>query len=672
MNNIYILNELVIILAIIIVIISLFRKIKIPPLVGFLIGGLVIGPYGFGIIKNIEAINVLAEVGVILLLFTIGLEFSLTRLKKIKRIVLLGGGLQVIITIGVTSILALLINVPVNEAVFVGFLISLSSTAIVMKLLSDRDETYSPHGKISLGILLFQDLCIIPMMLFIPILSPTQITSLFDVVSRLFLGSVGILALILISTYLMPKIIDYLVLMKSREIFVIGIVFISIGTAILTSYAGLSLALGAFIAGLVLSESEYSHEIVATSLPFRDALSSLFFISIGMLVSIKFIFDNLFLFIAVSILVIVLKYIIISIVVMILSFPVRTAIIVGLSLSQIGEFSFILAINGLENGVIQNNNYQLFLGVTIFTMMLTPIFFAFSKAIVPVLDKMNPWKKLIRVKSTQQEVETISNIPYKNHVIIVGYGLNGRNLATVLKETGINYVIIDSDGELVKEAKKLGENIVFGDATRGEILNSLGIENARVLVLAISDNDAMRRILKFARKLNKDLYIIARTRSVQELDDLYKLGANEVIPEEFETSIEIFTRVLRQYHIPRNVILTQVELIRRSGYGILRGLKLPDATAEQLEAILSAGTIDNFLVLKDSPANGKTIAELNLRYLSGATIIAVLRDDKPLTNPPSSYKIEAGDILVIIGTHAQIDKAFELLSPPSFEQLENS
>lgn len=664
-----ILSELVIVLAVIILIISIFRKIKIPPLAGFLLSGLLIGPYGFGLIKNIDAINVLAEVGVILLLFTIGLEFSLTRLKKIKRIVLLGGGLQVGITIIVVAVLTFFIGLNIREAVFLGFLISLSSTAIVMKLLSDSDETNSQHGKISLGILLFQDLCIIPMMLLLPVLSPIGGADFFEIILRLLLGFGGILVLILISIYLMPKIIDYIVFLKSREIFVIGIVFISLGTAVLTSYVGLSLALGAFIAGLVLSESEYSHEIVATSLPFRDALSSLFFISIGMLVNTNFIFQNAILLILSASMVILVKYIITSIVVLLLQFPVRTSIIVGLSLSQIGEFSFILAISGIELGVIEHNIYQLFLAVAILSMMLTPIFFNFSKPLVYFFQKLNPFRNLINVRSESVEEESFKSENLKNHVIIVGYGLNGKNVATVLKETGINYIIVDSDGNLVKEAKRLGEKIVFGDATTGEVLLSLNVDKAKVMVVAISDNDAMRRILKYAKKLNPDLYIIARTRSVSEIEDLFKLGASEVIPEEFETSIEIFTRVLRQYHIPRNIILTQVDLIRRSGYGMLRGIKLPDATTEQLEMILSAGTTDTYLVLKDSPASGKTLSELNIRFLSGASVIAIVRDDKPITNPPSNFKVEAGDILVLIGTHAQIDKAFELLNPPSLNDL---
>ncbi len=665
-----ILSELVLLLAVIIVVISIFRKVNIPPLVGFLISGLIIGPYGIKLVKNIDAVNILAEVGVVLLLFTIGLEFSLTRLKRIKKIVLVGGGLQVLLTIFVVTFLQLVMGLEFRQSLFVGFLISLSSTAIVMKLLTDRAETDTPHGKISLGILLFQDLCIVPMMLLVPVLSAASGTTILDVLLKFVISLVGISAIIVAAIYLMPKLVEFFVIAKSRELFVIGVVFLSLGTALVTSYIGLSLALGAFIAGLILSESEYSHEIVGAALPFRDALSSLFFISIGMLVNINLLFEKSVLLISLSAAIISIKFFIAAIVVLLLSFPPRTAIIAGLSLAQIGEFSFILALAGISSGLLSNEIYQMFLGASIITMMLTPLFIQFSQLLAHYLQKILPQKLTFKFFSrifASGVVETISLSEFKNHVIIVGYGLNGKNVASVLKETGIKYLIVDLSGTTVKAARRLGENVLYGDATRKEILLHLGIETARVLVIAISDSDALRRILKTARNLNPDLHIISRTRTVADIEDLYKLGSNEVIPEEFETSIEIFTRVLRQYHLPRNIIAAQVDLIRREGYGMFRGLKLPDATVDQLTAILTAGTTDTFLVLNESPACGKTVADLNLRFLSGCTIIAVVRDNKPTTNPPADFKIESGDVIVLLGTHAEIDKSFDLLSPPKRE-----
>lgn len=671
MPELNILSELVLLLAIIIVVIFIFRKINIPPLVGYLISGLIIGPYGIKLIRNIDAVNAVAEVGVTLLLFTIGLEFSLTRMKRIKKIVLIGGGLQVLLTILVVTILQMFVGRELRESIFIGFLISMSSTAIIMKLLADRAETNSPHGKISLGISIFQDLCIVPMMLLVPVLSAASGTTLTEVSIKFVIALAGVGVIIIAAIYVMPKVVEFLVLAKSREMFVIGVVFLSLGTALVTSYAGLSLALGAFIAGLILSESEYSHEIVGVALPFRDALSSVFFISIGMLANLNFLIENIFLLIVVSAAIVMIKFLITASVVLFLSFPARTAIMVGLSISQIGEFSFILALEGISSGLMNNEAYQMFLGASIITMMLIPLFIQFSSPMAHLLQKLLPHKLILNFFNrvvADEVIEKIASADYKNHVIIVGYGLNGKNVASVLKETGIKYLIVDLSGATVKAARKLGENVIYGDATRKEMLLHLGIEAARVLVIAISDSDAMRRILKTARNLNPDLHIISRTRTVADIEDLYKLGSNEVIPEEFETSIEIFTRVLRQYHLPRNIIAAQVDLIRREGYGMFRGLKLPDATMDQLTAILAAGTTDTFLVLNESPACGKTLADLNLRFLSGCSVIAVVRNNKPTTNPSADFIIEAGDVMVLLGTHAEIDKAFYLLSPPRMEE----
>lgn len=661
-----IIGELILILAAILIVIPLFKKLHIPPLVGFLIAGVLIGPHGIKLIQRIEVVNILAEIGVILLLFTIGIEFSLTRLKRIKTIVLVSGALQIILTTLVVMIIALIFGSEINIAIFLGFLVSLSSTAIAMKLLTDRNETDTPHGKIILSISLFQDLCIVPMIIFIPILASTEGISFQQIIIRLLIsfGAVGLI--ILAASYIMPKFIEFLVKVKSREMFVIGVIFLSFGTAFATSYAGLSLALGAFIAGLILSESEYSHEIVGAALPFRDSFSSLFFISIGMLLNVNFVLSAHKIVLAIVAGILIIKFMILILVVLFLSFPIRTAILVALSMAQIGEFSFILALSGIENGIMDNSSYQIFLAASIITMMITPLISQYSSDISSKLQHILPadftFKFMNKLLKRELEGEKPKSTMI-NHVLVVGYGLNGKNLVTVLKDTGIPYIIVDLNGEVVKNAKNQGENILFGDATRTDVLTYAGIKNARVLVIAISDPDSTRRILKIAKSKNPDIHIIVRTRFVSEIEDLFKLGADQVIPEEFETSIEIFTRVLRHYHIPRNIIAAQVDLIRREGYRMFRGLKLPDATMDQLTAILSAGTTDTFLILKESLACGKTLAELDLRNKTGVTIIAVVRGDQPYTNPSANFILEAGDVIVMLGTHAEIDNAFALLNP---------
>lgn len=667
MHELGLLREILVIVLAAIVIIPLFRFLRLPAMVGFLVTGILIGPYGLQLIQRIDDVNTLAEVGVVLLLFTIGLEFSLQQMNKIRTLVLLGGGLQVVITICTVAGIMLVLGFTLQQSVFIGFLLSLSSTAIVMKILADRGETTAPYGKISLAFLLFQDFCLVPMMLFVPVLSDAGAVSSIEIVVRLGTALLAIVLIIIAARYIIPLFMEQLVKSQSRELFVLGVVLVSLGTAWVTSFVGLSLALGAFVAGIMLSESEYSHQIVAEVLPMRDVLSSIFFISIGMLLNVGQMMSEPILLIGSSVVLMILKFLLAALVVLLLRFPLRIAIIAGLALSQVGEFSFILARAGMDAQLLSAESFQRFIVLTIVTMLVTPFIIQFAPIAAERLQRVYP--KFFR---DMQEADQELARELQGHVIIVGYGLNGKNLATVLKETGIPYVILELDAEIVREARAQGEPIVFGDATRALILSHCHIERARVLVVSISDPTSTRQIVRIARGLNPSLHIVVRTRYVAEIEDLYTLGADQVIPEEFETSIEIFTRVLREYHIPRNVIATQVDLIRQQGYGMLRGLRLPEASMKQLEKILAAGTTDTFLVLDESPANGKTLAELNIRKTCGALVIGVVRNDKPITNPPPDFRVESGDVLVLIGTHAEIDAAFDLLSPPRTDGQESS
>ncbi|MDI6767021.1 MAG: cation:proton antiporter [Bacteroidota bacterium] len=659
-QEITILRDVFVIFSAVIIVLLLFRKLRIPTVVGFITTGILIGPPGLQLIRDTANIHLLAEVGVVLLLFTIGLEFPADRLKQMRKTMLIGGGLQLFVTIGLTASIVSLFQINIGQAIFIGFIISVSSTAIVMKILSERRETNAPHSKISLGILVFQDICFIPMMLLVPVLGGTSEVIFTDISYKLGVGFLTITIVVIAGRYLMPRLFRWLVRFQSREVFVLGIVLVSIGTAWFTSLGGLSLALGAFIAGLVLSESEYSHQIFSEILPMRDTLASLFFISIGMLLDMNHVMHSFVPLIGSVLGLIIIKFIVLVGVVLILKYPIRIAITVGLALSQVGEFSFILAREGYTSGLLSNYYYQNLLAIAIITMLATPFMIKAGSRLAPIVNKIFP-KQVVGI----EDISSTAVGKLEGHVIIVGYGLNGRNLANVLRETGIPYIILDLDGDAVRNARSKGEAIMYGDGTRSSILSQVHIEKAKVLVIAFSDQESVKYIVRTARNLNPHLYIIVRTHYLSEMEKLYEFGANQVIPEEFEASIEIFTRVLREYHIPRNVITAQVDLLHNAHYSMMRGLKLPETTMNQLEAILAAGTTDTFLVLNDSPAVGKTLGDLNLRNVSGASIIAIVHKDQPITNPPLDYSINTGDILVLIGTHAQVDAAFELLSPHS-------
>ena len=643
-------KDIVIILLVSLPIIYLFKKINIPSILGFLVAGMIIGPYGFKLIADIKNIEVMAEVGVMLLLFTIGLEVSLGRLVKMKKMLFYAGGLQIIITITVTTVILYLFDIPLNRAVFYGMLISLSSTAIVLKLLSDRNELETPQGKISLVILVFQDLAIVPMLILLPVMGGGESFTFGKIFLQLLYAFCAVAVIVVLAKFLMPKILYQLVRLRIREAFTVGTIMLLLGTAYLTHAIGLSFAIGAFIAGLILSESDYSHQITAEILPFKDAFNSIFFVSVGLLLNLQFVVDYFFILLAVTAGIIILKTSIITALIKVMKYPVRIAVITGLGLSQIGEFSFVLSQAGLSFNLMSTDFYNAFLASSIFTMLLTPFFIK----IAPVLGF-----KIGDISSPQ--INRNKN-GLSGHVIIVGFGLNGKNLARVLRETGISYIVIEMNPETVKHEKEKGEGIIFGDVTREEILHVAGLERASVIVYAISDPVASRRGLQIAKKLNPNVYAIIRTRFTSEIDDLINLGADEVIPEEFETSLQIFSKVLEKFHIPLNIIMKQVSLLRGESYSMMRLENSRANSLVNIDELLAAGLTETFYVEDDNNHAGKNMKELDLRALTGATIIAIVRGEKTITSPVSEEKILPRDTIVITGTHKSVDAAINYLS----------
>jgi len=642
------LRDLVVLFAAALPIVFIFQRLNVPAVVGFLIAGIIIGPDGTGFISQTADVENLAELGLVLLLFVVGLEVSLSQLARLGRVIVWSGSLQVIATTLLGFGLARAAGVSEPTAVLMGFLAAQSSTAIVLKTLSDRGEISAPHGRLVVGILLIQDLALVPMMLLTRLLPAGRPMSWLAVATTLLQGAVAVVFVLIAARLLMPAILRQIVSLRSRELFTGAIVLFCLGTAWLAAYLGLSVALGALIAGLVMSESEYSHQVTADILPFRDAFNSVFFISVGMLLRLEFVRDHWLELLAMTAGLVLCKALVAFISVVPFYRSVRVAITTALSLAQIGELSFVLAGFALPVGLIAAAQYETFVAVAVLTMLATPflIYLASRLGYAP-----QAWPG-VAAREADSEAH-----PLRNHVIVIGYGLNGENLAHVLQQTGLPYLILEMNPERLAAAQRNGEPISYGDATRAEVLRQAGAAAAHVIVVAISDPIATRRIVAVARQMNAQAPIIVRTRYVAEMDELRRLGATEVIPEEFETSVEIFARVLRRLRVPRNVIALQVELIRKQGYSMLRGLALPRQTLDQLDQILAATTTESFMVPRSSPAAGRSIRELQLRKLTGVTIIAVVRSAKPTTNPPPDLVIEAGDILVMVGNHVQLDQA---------------
>jgi len=652
-----VLRDIVLLLLASLPIVFVCGRLRLPTIIGYMLTGVVIGPSGLGVIGDVHAVETLAEIGVVLLLFTIGLEFSLEKLLAMQRVVFLGGGMQVGVTIVAAMLLAHWgVGLAWPSAIFVGFLVALSSTAIVLKTYVDRAESDTPHGRMAIGILLFQDLCIVPMMLFLPLLSGQRAANLWYILKTLGLAAGSVLLIILLARRVFPFLLRWLVTLRSREVFVSFAVLACLGTAWLTSQAGLSLALGAFIAGVVLSESEYSHQIVADILPFRDIFNGIFFVSIGMLLSLEVLTTTWPVVLGLVALIVVGKTLLAFAAVKALGRTPRVALMAALGIAQIGEFSFVLLKVGAEAGLLEGAAYQTFLAASILTMLATP----FLIGLAPALGyQAGRWTGI----ADTPDAGAAELPPVSGHVIIAGYGLNGRNLARVLRAAGIPYRIIELNIESIQAGRKQGEPILYGDGTRREVLHAARIEAARVLVVAISDATATRRIAALAREMNPNLHIIVRTRFVSEMNGLYALGVQQVIPEEFETSLEIFARVLREYGLSRQYIQQQVEMIRREGYRLLDA-DCPERTTliTELATVIENATTLALRLPSEGLAIGQSLRKLALRPTFGVTVVAVQRGAETTVNPDADFVLEAGDVLVLLGRPEKLESATAYLT----------
>lgn len=656
-------GDLLIILLVSVPVAFICLRLKLPLLVGLMLTGIAIGPSGFGLIKEIEAIEMLAEIGVMLLLFTIGLEFSIKRLAEMKRLVLIGGGLQVSLTIAATAGVAILFGRSISQSIFFGFLVALSSTAIVLKSYVERNEVDSPHGRAGIGILLFQDISIVFMLLAIPLLGGKDIVSFTSIVLDLGSSLLALAVLVLAAWFLLPKFLKQVVHLRSPEAFLLTVVLLCLGMSWVTSQFGLSLALGAFIAGMVLADSDYSHQVTSEVLPFRDVFNSLFFVSIGMLLSVTALLANIGSVAMLVVGLIIGKALIVWAIVRILGYPQRIATITALGLAQIGEFSFVLARAGQGATLLPDTDYQSFLAASIISMIATPFLILAAPRVGYFVQSVLKDGSAADVENTEDDIHLTSSGGLQQHVIIVGYGLNGRNLARVLRAVGVPYVVLELNADVVRRAKSKGEKINFGDATRREVLLHAGIDQAWSLVLAMSDPAAARRTVDLAHRLNPDLYIVVRTRYVAEITELFALGANEIIPEEFETSIEIFSRVLHRYGISRNIIEQQIARIREQGYEMLRSVASPDVPINFPKINLDGASTETVTLDERSPVVGKNLGELDLRGQSGATVIAVVRDGNTKISPGADFKLLEGDTVVLLGSAKKIGRAVAMIQP---------
>ncbi len=640
-----ILKEVVIIFGLSIGVIILCHRLRIPPIIGFLLTGLLAGPHGLGLVQATHEVEMVAEIGVILLLFVIGLEMSFDELLRLRKPVFLGGGAQVLLTIILVDAVALLLGASPGKATFFGFLAALSSTAIVLKMLNERAELNAPHGRVSLGILIFQDIIVVPMMLLVPLLAGqsaniSQTLLLLIAKSLLIAGTLYVLA-----KKVLPWVLYCVVRTRSRELFLMTTLGLCFSIALLTSKFGLSLSLGAFLAGLLISESEYSLNALEGILPFRDVFTSLFFISIGMLLNVGFFLEHILIVAAISGLIILVKGVLATGAGLLIGYPLRVAAQSGLGLGQVGEFSFVLAGVGVSAGLIAGNEYQLFLAASILTMALTPVLIAFAPKIAALL----PWGAGPFLPNSQREPEEL-----EDHLIIVGFGIGGRHLARAAQMANVRYVIIEMNPDTVRQEKAKGEPIFYGDAAHNAVLEHAGVRRARILALVIADPAAIRHITDTAHRLNPGLHIVARTRFVSEIEPLRGLGAKEIIPEEFETSVEIFNRVLSAYLVPRRDIERFTAEIRSEGYGLLRRVETAMEPSCDMSGVCSGFDVVAMKLDPGAFLDGKSLEQATLRKVHGLNVVAVQRQGEMIANPEAAFVLQADDVVYVFAEQSQV------------------
>ncbi len=648
------LQEVVIILGLSVLVILVFQQLKLPTILGFLLTGIVAGPNGLSFIQASHEVEVLSEIGVILLLFVIGIEFSLRSLAAIRNTVLIGGAFQVVGTIVVTLVAMKVLGATWAEGVFIGFLFSLSSTAIVLKLLQDKGEMTAPHGRIVLAILIFQDIIVVPMMLFTPLLAGTSDDPL-GTLGLLLLKTTLVIGLVIVSArYIFPRLLFAVAKSQSRELFVLTIVVTCFSVAWLTSTAGLSLALGAFMAGLIISESEYSYQATSNILPFREIFTSFFFVSIGMLLDVRFLASNLPTILGLTVLAMVGKGLVATGAGAVLRYPPRTSLMVGLALFQVGEFAFILSRTGIETGLLSEAVYQYFLAISILTMIATPFVLMFAEPILKLFLRSGLSQRIHALQNVATATDDFTE-ELKDHLVIIGYGINGRNVARAARYADIPHVILDMNAETVRAEKAHGQPILFGDAAEPFILDHVKIYRARVAVIAISDPVAARNIVTAIRTICRTVYIIVRTRFIREIEEAQRLGADEVIPEEFETSIEIFTRVLSRYLVPMDELETFVQRIRSDNYQMLRPMDQRGRNPLNLHIPNIRITCLN-VQQEDNDVIGKTVGESNIRREYGINVLAIQRAEQFITDIHSDTRIESNDQLYVLGSPESISE----------------
>ena len=645
--DIYILHYISAILITAVIVLLIFNKLKLPSMIGLFITGIVLGHA----INDTSIISTLSELGVVFLLFMIGLEFSREKFSAIRRYAIVGGFLQVFLTTLAITPLGLFLGFSLNSAIFLGFLVAFSSTAIVMKIMQQKHMTHSIQGRVTLGILIFQDIAVIVVILLTPILGGEAIE--LHTVPTLMMKFICLAVLIFIGAkWFIPLALKDAAKTKNRDLFMLLTLFICMGTTLATSLIGIGPELGAFIAGLLISSTDYSHQTLGYIQPFQDVFMSLFFISIGLMVNLHLFLYNITSILILTAIILIINFAVTFIVGMAMKLPTKVSVTIAILLSEIGEFSFVLANEGMKFGLMTNEFFSIFLGVSILTMSLTPFLQKLTPRIVKLFGKISYFQVDDELKSIPEELEDVR--PIEDHVILVGMGRIGKQMTKACKQFNVPILAVDMNPIVVEQQQALGVPIIYGNASNESVLKELRITSAQCIVISASTYEGTLKTIDAARRLNPDIHIIVRTKYLRNIDEVIEAGADEVVPKEFETSILMFTRIMDYYNKDMDEIADAVNSLRSDNYDAFRSVSSEDVSA-YLSNSFTDIEIDSVRVYNDAHISDFPFEKYDL------TVTSVIRESDTLTNINDSFVFLEDDIIIFTGQRDNINNFFEAI-----------
>lgn len=648
----HILLNIVFLLIITVALVSISRRFHIPAVLNYIIVGIIVGPFGFGLIESEASIKFLAEFGIVFLLFAIGLEFSLTQMMSMRKIVFGFGGMQVFLTGLVVFSVCLLFDFSIETSIVIASAFALSSTAIVIKQLTEQSEIQTRHGRSTVGILIFQDIMAIPLLILIPALGSASGDALHAELGIAFLkGAIVVVVMLFAGRYILRPLFHEVASSKSQELFTLTVLTVVLSAAAFTEEMDISMTLGAFLAGMMLGETEYRHQVEADIRPFQDILLGLFFITVGMMISPELVQQQFFTILGITASIMILKSLVIFIVMKIFKRPDGVSVRTAISLSQVGEFGLVLMTLALSFNVLPVELGQLLLTSAVLSMMATPFLIKFN-------GKFAKWLCRESYSSNLSEIENVIKEESKfltDHVVLLGFGRVGQTTAKFLEQAHVPFVALDMDIKRVQEAQQSGEPVYFGDSGRENILKATQLAKAKVAIITFHDDHAALKTLRSLTNIAPHVPVLVRTQDDSHLDELMKAGATEVVPDTFESSIMLASHLLLMIGHPPSQVIRQTRAARADRYGLLNGLYVGESDHVAFDQSQIGQVIQPFAINESAFAVGRQLQDLDTESIE-VYVKSVKRGKVRGDEPDPTTRVRIDDVLIVQGTQENLDK----------------